>query len=74
MKLTNRIKVLRAERDWTQAALADRIGVTRKTVNTVERGVFVPSVVLALKMAQVFEVPVERIFKLPDGSSAPDPV
>lgn len=62
--LKNRLKVLRAERDWTQAELADRIGVTRKTINTVERGVFVPSTVLALKLAREFDVPVEQIFEL----------
>lgn len=62
--LKNRLKVLRAERDWTQAELADRIGVTRKTINTVERGVFVPSTVLALKLAREFDVPVEEIFEL----------
>lgn len=62
--LKNRLKVLRAERDWTQADLADRIGVTRKTINTVERGVYVPSTVLALKLAREFDVPVEQIFEL----------
>lgn len=63
-RLKNRLKVLRAERDWTQADLADRVGVTRKTINTVERGVFVPSTVLALKLAREFDVPVEEIFEL----------
>lgn len=62
--LHNRLKVLRAERDWTQAELAERVGVSRKTINTVERGVFVPSTVLALRLAQVFGVPVEEIFEL----------
>lgn len=63
-KLSNRLKVLRAERDLTQAQLAGRVGVTRKTINTVERGVFVPSTVLALKLAREFGVPVEDIFQL----------
>lgn len=64
-KLQNRLKVLRAERDLTQAELADLVGVTRKTINTVERGVFVPSTELALKMARALRVSVEEIFSLP---------
>ena len=68
--LQNRIKVLRAERDWTQEQLADHVGVTRKTINTVERGVFVPSTVLALRLARVFGVPVENIFWLTDSPAA----
>ena len=68
MKLDNRIKVLRAERDWTQQDLATRVGVTRKTINTVERGVFVPSTIVALKIARSFGVPVEDVFRLmPDA-------
>ena len=51
-------------KDWTQEELARRIGVTRKTVNTIENGVYVPSTVLALKMARVFGVTVEDIFQL----------
>ncbi len=68
--LTNRIKVLRAERDWTQEALANRVGVTRKTINTVERGVYVPSTVLSLKLARVFGVAVEDIFALADDAQS----
>lgn len=64
--LDNRLKLLRAERSLTQAELADLVGVTRKTINTVERRVFVPSTVLALKLARVLEVPVEEIFALRD--------
>lgn len=64
--LRNRLKVLRAERDWTQAELARRVDVTRKTINTVERGVFVPSTVLALKIAQAFQLPLEQVFWLDD--------
>ena len=60
------LKVLRAERDWTQAELADRVGVSRKTINTIERGVFVPSTLLALRLARVFAVPLEEIFALRD--------
>lgn len=64
LRLRNRIKVLRAERDWTQAELARRVDVTRKTINTVENGVFIPSTVLALKIARAFSVPFEDVFWL----------
>lgn len=62
--LSNRLKDLRGERGWTQAELAERVGVTRKTINTVENGVFVPSTVLALKLAAAFGLPVEALFSL----------
>jgi putative transcriptional regulator len=62
--LKNKIKVQRAMKDWTQEELARRVGVTRKTVNTIENGVYVPSTVLALKMARVFGVTVEDVFQL----------
>lgn len=68
--LHNRLKVLRAERDWTQAELARRVGVTRKTINTVERGVFVPSTVLALKIARAFELPLEQVFWLDESPTS----
>lgn len=64
--LTNRLRELRAERDLTQAALAERVGVSRKTINTVENGVFVPSALLALKLARALGCPVEAIFSLQD--------
>ena len=67
-ELSNRLKVLRAERDLTQEELARRVRVTRKTISTVERGVFVPSTVLSLKLARELGVPVEEIFRLEDGS------
>ena len=60
--LGNRLKERRGELGWTQAELAERVGVSRKTVNTVENGVFVPSTVLALKLAAVLERPVEELF------------
>lgn len=65
-KLRNTLKVHRAMRDWTQAELAERAGVTRKSINAIERGHFVPSTVLALKLAALFGVSVETLFQLPD--------
>lgn len=63
-KLHNRIKAVRTECGLTQAALAARLGVSRKTINTVENGVFIPSTTLALAMAEVLGVPVEALFQL----------
>jgi putative transcriptional regulator len=65
-RLGNRLLALRAERALTQAALAEMVGVSRKTINTVENGVFVPSTLLALKLARALGRPVEEIFSL-DG-------
>ncbi|MEP3071541.1 helix-turn-helix transcriptional regulator [Maricaulis sp.] len=62
--LENRLRELRARHGLTQAQLAEKVGVTRKTINTVENRVFVPSTILALKLAQALEVPVEEIFLL----------
>jgi len=62
--LANRLREAREARGWTQAELAARIGVSRKTINTVENGVFVPSTVIALKLARAFDEPVERLFSL----------
>jgi len=62
--LTVRLREARAERGWTQAELADVIGVSRKTINTIENGVFVPSTVLALKLAKAFNTGVEALFAL----------
>jgi putative transcriptional regulator len=63
-RLDNQLKVFRARHDLTQAELAERVGVTRKTINTIENGRFVPSTVLALKIARVFGVQVEELFRL----------
>jgi putative transcriptional regulator len=65
-QLYNRIAELRAARGLSQQQLADAIGVSRKTISTVETGRFTPSVVIALQMARYFEVPVEQIFSF-DG-------
>lgn len=65
-KLKNKLKVYRAMHDLTQAELAEKVGVTRKTINTVERGVFVPSTILSLKLARVFGTTVEELFQLPE--------
>jgi putative transcriptional regulator len=62
--LGNRLKERRGELGLTQAELAERCGVTRKTVNTVENGVFIPSTVLALKLARALSEPVENLFWL----------
>lgn len=64
--MTNTIKVERAKKNWTQAELAEKIGVSRQAVNSIETGKFVPSTLLALKMARVFDTTVEIIFKLED--------
>ena len=62
--LRNRLRERREAKDLTQAQLAEAIGVSRKTVNTVENGVFVPSTIIALKLAKVLGEPVERLFWL----------
>jgi putative transcriptional regulator len=58
----NRIKVLRAERDWTQADLADVLGVSRQTVNAIEKGKYDPSLPVAFRIADVFEQRIDEIF------------
>lgn len=64
-ELENSIRVQRAIKNITQEELAAAVGVTRKTINTIENGIYTPSTVLALRIARYFEVPVEEIFKLP---------
>lgn len=65
--MKNRIRVERAEVRMTQQQLADAIGVSRQTVNAIETGRFVPSTVLALKIARLFGKPVEQVFRLEEG-------
>jgi putative transcriptional regulator len=66
-ELKNRLKEARAELGLTQTELALRVGVSRKTINTVENGVFTPSTTLALALAAAFERPVEALFYLSGG-------
>ena len=65
--MKNRIRVERAERRMTQQQLAEAVGVSRQTINAIETGKFVPSTVLALKIARQFEKPVEAVFQLEEG-------
>ena len=67
-ELANRLREIRAERDLTQAALAELVGVSRKTINTVENGIFIPSTLLALKLARALGRPVEDLFSLEPDS------
>jgi putative transcriptional regulator len=60
----NRVKELRDGRGWTQQELADKVGVSRQSINSIERDRYVPSLVLALTFARVFDCPIEKIFKL----------
>jgi putative transcriptional regulator len=65
--MKNTIRVERAIRNITQGELAEKVGVSRQTVNSIESNKYVPSTILALKIARVFEKPVESIFMLEDG-------
>lgn len=65
----NRLKVLRAERDWSQAELGGRLGVSRQAVNAIETGKYDPSLPLAFKLSRLFDVPIEEIFD--DGFGGP---
>lgn len=66
--MKSRLKVLRAERDWTQAQLAAALDVSRQTVNAIETGKFDPSLTLAFRVARLFDLPIEAIFD--DGHDA----
>jgi len=63
--MKNRLKVLRAERDWSQAELADRVGVARQTIIALEAGKYAPSLPLAFKLSKIFNQQVEEVF-IPD--------
>jgi len=60
----NQVKAMRTERNWTQEQLAERVGVSRQSINSIERNRYVPSLQLALKFARVFECPTDEIFTL----------
>jgi putative transcriptional regulator len=60
--MTNRLRVLRAERRWSQADLADRLGVSRQTINAIETGKYDPSLPLAFSIARIFELKIEDVF------------
>lgn len=62
--MKNRLRVLRAERDWSQAELAEKLGVSRQTINAIETGKYDPSLPLAFKMARLFGQSIEEIFEL----------
>jgi putative transcriptional regulator len=64
--MRNKLRVLRAEREWSQADVAARLGVSRQTVNAIETGKYDPSLPLAFGLAQLFDKRIEDIF-LPDG-------
>ena len=61
--MKNRLKVLRAERDWSQAVLGDKLDVSRQTINAIETGRYDPSLPLAFKIARLFERSIEDIFE-----------
>ena len=65
--MKNNIRIERAIKNMTQAELAEQIGVSRQTINTIESNKYVPSTVLALKIARIFNKPLEEIFMLEDG-------
>ncbi|MBL8537812.1 MAG: helix-turn-helix transcriptional regulator [Hyphomonadaceae bacterium] len=68
--MRNRLKVLRAERDWSQADLAERLDVSRQSVNAIETGKYDPSLPLAFKIAAVFGLSIEQIFSADDVAQA----
>ena len=61
--IVNRIKVLRAERNWTQSDLADRAGISRQAVISIEKYKYTPSLELAFKIASIFQVPIDQVFQ-----------
>lgn len=69
--MKNRLKVFRAERDWSQAELADALGVSRQTINAIETGKYDPSLPLAMQIARLAGQPVEALFFLDDAESEP---
>ena len=68
--MKNRLRVLRAERRWSQEELGMRVGVSRQAINAIETGRFDPSLPLAMKLGRIFDMSVESIFDLEDGNGS----
>lgn len=68
--MKNRLKVLRAERDWSQAALAEQLQVSRQTINAIETGKYDPGLPLAFRIARLFEAPIETLFEPDEETDA----
>jgi putative transcriptional regulator len=68
--MENRLRVLRSERRWSQAALAERLEVSRQSVNAIETGKYDPSLPLAFRIAELFELPIEDVFVSPSRRSS----
>lgn len=68
MKLTNQVRIYRQQQKWTQEQFAERIGVTRQTVISLEKRSYTPSLLLAMQIARVFDRPVEELFQLEEES------
>ncbi len=66
--VNNRLRVLRAERGWSQAELGGRLGVSRQAVNAIETGKYDPSLPLAFKLGRLFDMPIEQIFTEENGA------
>ncbi|HYF37693.1 MAG TPA: helix-turn-helix transcriptional regulator [Prosthecobacter sp.] len=69
--MKNRLKILRAERDWTQEDLANRVGVSRQAINALETEKHIPSLDLAYRLSALFKLPVEQVFENPHGLTNP---
>jgi putative transcriptional regulator len=63
--VNNRLKILRAQRDWSQGDLADRLEVSRQSINAIETGRYDPSLPLAFRIAELFELAIEEVFESP---------
>ena len=70
LDMNNRLRVLRAERGWSQAELGGRLGVSRQAVNAIETGKYDPSLPLAFKLARLFDLPIEQIFDDSDAGGS----
>lgn len=68
--MNNRLRVLRAERGWSQQDLADRLEVSRQSVNAIETGRYDPSLPLAFRIAELFEMPIEEVFVSPSANAS----